>query len=212
MSVDGEGDRALFSDQSPSCPILGQPAIRADGLLAVVCQDFADGPGVLYLMSLDGKIIRELERGYVDDATFTRDGKSVVYWRAAAPKSKGGAIVKASLAAGSEPVQLTVGAEDADPASSPTSDQIAFRRVVGNGAVIAVVDSSSPDPAPRILTTDNYDVGPSWSPDGSQIAFRRGPEADAELYVTTVKADGTPPRYVLGNNGVYASAPAWTAR
>lgn len=212
MSVDGGGDRALFSDQSPSCPILGQPAMRADGLIAVVCQDYADGPGVLYLMSLDGKVIRELDRGYVDDATFTRDGQSVVYWRAAAPKSRGGAIVKMSLAAGSESVQITDGAEDADPASSPTSDQIAFRRMVGNGAVIAVVDPSSPDPAPRILTKDSYDTGPSWSPDGSRIAFRRGPETDADLYVTTVKANGAPPKYVLDNNGVYASAPAWTAR
>jgi hypothetical protein len=212
MSVDGEGDRALFSDQSTTCPILGRPAIRSDGLLALVCHDFADGPGVLSLMSLDGKIIREVQRGYVGHPTFTRDGRSVVYWRAAAPGSQGGPIFKVSLAARSRPMQITDGAEDADPVSSPTSDQIAFRRVVGNGAVIAVVDPSNPRAAPRLVTTDNDDFGPSWSPDGSQIAFRRGPETEADLYVTKLEADGTPPRRVLANHGEYASGPVWTAR
>ena len=99
-SVDGDGDRALFADHSKSCAILNQPAIRADGLLAVVCQDYSEGPGALNLMTLDGQIVRELARGYVADPTFTRDGRSVVYSRAPRAKAKGGTLIKVSWESG----------------------------------------------------------------------------------------------------------------
>ena len=157
-SVDGNGDRALFTDHSQACPILTQPAIRDDGLLAVVCQDNFEGPGSLRLMTLDGRLVHELARGYVADPTFTRDGQSVVYSKAPFPKAKGGDLFKVSWTSGTRTVPITKGAVDTDPVSSPTSDKIAFRRIDGDQSVIAVVDPSSgpdaqPENSPRVRRT-----------------------------------------------------------
>ena len=209
-SVDGQIDRDLFSDQSSSCRVLGRPAIRADGLLAAVCRDYVDGPGTLKLMSLDGKILRELAQGYVGGPTFTRDGRSVVYWRASSPGLERGALFKVTWASEPETVKITHGAEDSEPVSSPNSDDIAFRREVGDGSVIAVVNpSSGPNGARELPSTGNNDFGPSWSPDGSQIAFARGPEEAATPWV--MRADGKDQRKLRNNDGKYASAPIWTA-
>jgi len=210
-SVDGNGDRALFTDHSQACPILTQPAIRDDGLLAVVCQDNFEGPGSLRLMTLDGRVVHELARGYVADPTFTRDGQSVVYSKAPFSKADGGDLFKVSWTSGTQTVPITKGAVDTDPVSSPTSDEIAFRRMDGDQSVIAVVDpSSGPDAQPKTITSSEEDAGPSWSPDGSQIVFRRGPEkGKAALYL--IDANGTGQKQVVENDGDYASVPIWTA-
>jgi len=208
-SIDGDGDRALFADRSPSCPILTQPAIRSDGLLAVVCEEF-DGSGALNLMTLDGQIVRVLARGYVADPTFTRDGRSVVYSRAPRAKARGGTLIKVSCESGAETV-ITDGAVDTDPVSAPHSDVIAFRRISGvEKAVIALVDpSNGPNSKPTELTAIGDYAGPSWSPDGTQIAIRRGPEKGNGA-VQVMNADGTGARPIVANDG-YASVPLWTA-
>jgi hypothetical protein len=216
MSADGRADRLLFSDGSQSCPILGQPAIRSDGVLAVPCREYIGGPFVLNLMSLDGSVIRLLDQGWLGDATFTNDGKSVIYWRAKSyHQQDGGALYKLPIAESAAPTPITDGddSEDADPAFSPTSDEVVFRRVRGNRWMIAIIDQVSTGKG-RIRTLPSsysFNQRPSWSPDGSQIVYQHAKNSRTEATLLLANADGTGERPVKYNKG-YSGPPSWTAR
>ena len=177
MSADGRADRLLFSDGSKSCPILGQPAIRSDGLLAMPCHEYIDGPSALNLMSLDGSVVRLLDQGWLGDPTFTHDGQSVIYWRAKSyQKQDGGALYMVSVAGSAAATQVTDGenSEDADPACSPSGDDVVFRRVRGGRWTIAIIDHVSNGKG-RIRTLPSrysFNQRPSWSPDGTRIVYQ----------------------------------------
>jgi TIR domain/WD40-like Beta Propeller Repeat len=213
ISADGKGDRLLFSDGSKSCPILGQPAARTDGLLAVPCYEYIDGPSVLNLMSLDGTVIRRLDRGWLGDPTFTHDGQSVVYWRAESyDKQQGGALYKVPVAGAAAATRITDGgdAEDADPACSPTGDAVVFRRAREGRWEIAII--GIPQGEIRTVPSNNpSNQRPSWSPDGSRIVYQQGSNPRAESTLLVVNADGTDERPVKYNKG-FGGPPTWTAR
>ena len=93
MAADGKGDRALFRQLPESCRQLSRPAWGPDGQLAVACPD-TENPNLtrLKLLTLDGRVIRQLDEGRMDDPTFTPDGRSVIYWQDTEGIGDGGAV------------------------------------------------------------------------------------------------------------------------
>ena len=94
MAADGRQDRALFTDGSDDCPRMSRPSVRADGLLAIFCADGPGGQGQLNLMSIDGNLVRVLDRGRLGDPAFTPDGEQVTYWSANSEDIEGGSLLQ----------------------------------------------------------------------------------------------------------------------
>lgn len=214
MSADGKEDRALFTGKSASCPILNRPTVRADGLLVIPCQFVEHGPRVLSVMTLDGRLIQVLDRGWLGDPTFTRDGQSVIYWRADAnddSRAQAGVLVSVPVDGSAKPTPITrkVSGEYGDPACSPTDDVLVTNRFSGGEGGITSLDLRNRSVAqPVQLTQDFSDQGLSWSPDGSQILFRRQSGDGSDIYLFSF---GGGVRLVLHNSG-YSANPIWTAR
>jgi hypothetical protein len=210
MSADGREDKALFTDGSPSCPILNRPVIR-DGLLVVPCQSVEHGPGLLNVMTLDGRLIRELDRGRLGDPAFTRDGRSVIYWRADVADSPAemGTLVSARVDGSTKPTPITSSrdGEYGDPACSPSNDVVVTRRLSRDNGGLFLLGFANHASPPSQLTFDSSDQGFSWSPDGSRILFRRESERGSDIYLF----DNGKIRRVLHNPG-YSANPVWTAR
>jgi Tol biopolymer transport system component len=114
------------------------------------CVD-ADGKHGVYLVTIDGKVIRKLSEGNgrVGDPGFSPDGKFVVFWANAGvlghPGFDGGDIVVASTDGKRKPrrvTRMTDTVYDADPAFSPNGDQLAFRRRdrTGDRSDVYVID------------------------------------------------------------------------
>ena len=210
VSADGSQDRILFSDGRPDCPRLRRPAWRADGLLAIPCgPELAGDLDTLNLLTLDGKLVRQLDEGFLGDPTFNADGTRLVY-----PKTKdgdgadGGALYQVLVDGSAPPTRLTSDklTQDDDPIFAPDEDVVAFSRSDGEKHWIATLDLTGPQPdeLTELTPGDEVDRDPSWSPDGSELAFRRGDD----LYV--VDRDGED-RVVIDTdeNG---TKPAWTTR
>ena len=226
VAPDGTGLQKLFADQTTTCPELHRPAVDHDGRIAVVCSGFStigeepkNRDDRLLLMGLDGTVLETLDRGQLGDPTFTSDGSSVVYWKnGAGTKDDGGALFMVPADRSSEPVALTDGTsgQDADPACSPVTDEIAFRHESTDGtrSIRVIRPGQGRDQEPRVLEAGGVRAqDPTWSPDGSQIAYRGGgSEIDnrgTDLWV--MKSDGTDARRLVVNpdeDGV----PAWSSR
>ena len=211
MSADGEQDRALFTDGTPACPRMARPTVRADGVLALFCAEASGGRGTLKLMSPDGTVLRDLDRGRIGDPVFTPDGESIIYWRTESEGESAGSLFRVPADGSSLPEQLLAGddGEYADPTVAPAGDQLlAIRTRAGTLEIVAVDLSDGSATEVDRLTQGYLDSGPTWSPDGSQIMFRRGTDDASDLYV--IKADGSDARRVFRSNG-YASQPVWSA-
>ena len=212
VSADGQSDVRLFADGSTDCPKLRRPAVGPDGTLAVVCSPFDEGgEDVLNLMSTDGKLVKRLDQGQLGDATFSPDGKRLVYARDPyLPYKAGGALFSVPVDRSSSPVRLVAGT-NVNPVWSPASDEVAYAHLDGRRRSIDVV-RVQPDGrggGTRALTTGGaFDQDPSWSPDGSRIAFRRGKD---EPHLFVMKSDGDSVRRIVRSPGS-VNAPVWTAR
>ena len=218
MSADGEGDQSLFSDGSADCPLLNRPAIGADDQLVVACAVTKGGRARLNVMSHDGRLLRMLDEGKLGEPSITRDGKSVVYWKADEEnvRAKGGALFMTRVDGTSKPTPITdrTNGVYADAACSPTADVVVSRRLneksedEGLGLVsIDLTKNSGAEPDP--LTSEGSDLGPSWSPDGSRILFRRELNLGSRVYrLNPETGDFTA---ILQNPG-YAASPVWTSR
>ena len=82
MAADGTGDRLLLDQPPKGCFRLSRPAVSPSGRLVVTCNT-EDAPLTVRLLviTLGGKIVRELDEGRLGDPTVTADGQWVLYWR-----------------------------------------------------------------------------------------------------------------------------------
>ena len=145
MAADGQQDRVLFQDGSKDCQRMSRPSVRADGLLALVCVNVPGGRGTLNLMSIDGTLIRVLDRGRLGDPTFTPDGEWVTYWRAGTADIEGGSLHQVRVD-GSGDVEEILRGEDGEY-SDPTWAPIGERLLATGSAVPWVRSSKSTSPA-----------------------------------------------------------------
>ena len=169
--------------------------------LVLPCLDPATGDTTLNLVSLDGTVIRVIDRGWLSDPAMTPDGRYVVYWRNDA-RQEGGAIFRAAVDGSSPPVPITQGGavHDNDAAASPDGDLIAITRA-GQGIWTISLGSG----VATQLTKQGGDQDPSWSPDGSQITFKR----QDQLWI--MNADGTGVERI-SKPGDIGTAAAWSPR
>ncbi|HEX8487484.1 MAG TPA: TIR domain-containing protein [Propionibacteriaceae bacterium] len=226
VAPDGTGLRKLFADGTTTCPVLHRPAVDHDGRIAVVCSGFStigEEPKKrddrLLLMQQDGTVLQTLATGQLGDPTFTSDGSSVVYWKNGAGTNEGGgALYKVPVDRSTDPVALTYGSsgQDADPACSPVSDEIAYRHESSDGtrSIRVIRASEGRDQKPRLLEAGGVRAqDPTWSPDGTRIAFRGGgseaDDPDTDLWV--MDADGSHARQVVVNPDPDGVA-AWSSR
>ncbi len=215
VGTDGGGDRQLFAPP-PDCPRIQAPAWGPDGLLVLPCQKAPGTPSFLQVVTLDGEVRRTLDSGVLGDPTFTRDGRSVIYWRNSVGSLDGGSLYRISIQGGARH-RLTAGGDgdDNDPVCSPDGKTVAYR-TVSNGRFVVAKISLDPSASSKALATPvvltkgaSIEQEPSWSPDGRQIAFIRGTGNDRDLYV--MNSDGSAPRALVKDDEPDA-APAWTSR
>jgi Tol biopolymer transport system component len=187
-AADGTGSRPLFSSVPKQCAKSNtRPGWNSADPTQIVtaCVDADDKAGV-YLVTIDGKVIRKLSEGddRVGDPGFSPDGKFVVFWANAGLLGDsgfdGGDIVVASTDGKEKPrrvTRMTNTVYDADPAWSPKGDQLAFRRRDRTGDLknsdVYVIDADGKSEAKPLTHDPNADEqNPSWSPSGDEIATR----------------------------------------
>jgi dipeptidyl aminopeptidase/acylaminoacyl peptidase len=214
MAANGDGDRLLFPKPPEDCFQLSRPAAAPDGQLVVTCNT-EDEPlqARLLVITLEGRIVRELDEGRMGDPTVSPDGKSVLYWRNTDGDRSGGALYRIPLNGSGSRVQLTEGGDgvDTDPVVSPDGRQLAFSRRTGSQRAVmtAPFDGKALTGDPRQRTEEENAQDPSWSPDGLQIAYKSGPNDDADLYVLDLVSGDS--RQVV-DNPEQDTGPAWTTR
>jgi Tol biopolymer transport system component len=235
-AADGTGSRPLFSSVPKECArSTTRPGWNsADPTQIVTACDDADGKHGVYLVTIDGKVIRKLSEGddRVGDPGFSPDGKFVVFWANAGVLGDsgfdGGDIVVASTDGNEKPrrvTRMTDTVYDADPAWSPKGDQIAFRRRDRSGdranSDVYVIDADGTGKAkPLAHDPDADEQNPSWSPSGDEIAYKSNAETGAwpgppldRVWVMNSNGDNQRVLWTSGGTEVGAQiAPSWSSR
>jgi Tol biopolymer transport system component len=225
-AADGTGSRPLFSNVPKQCAKSNsRPGWNsADPTqIVTVCVDANDNYGV-YLISIDGKVIRKLSEGddRVDDPGFSPDGKSVVFWANTADSGfDGGDIVVASVDGKSKPrrvTEMTDTVHDADPAWSPDGNQIAFRRRDRTNSDVYVIDKDGKGQAKALANDPDADEqDPSWSPSGNQIAYKSIAHAEPlptlnRIWVMDSNGANQQVLWTSGVRNLEQTAPSWWSR
>jgi Tol biopolymer transport system component len=235
-AAEGTGSRPLFSSVPKEC---AKSATRpgwnsADPTQIVIACDDADGKHGVYLVTIDGKVIRKLSEGNdrVDDPGFSPDGKFVVFWANAGVLGDsgfdGGDIVVASTDGKGKPRRLTRMTNtvyDADPAWSPKGDQIAFRRRdrtgdLKNSDVYVIAADGKSEAKPLAQDPNADEQNPSWSPSGDEIAYKSNAKAPAWPGPTldrvwVMNSNGDNQRVLWSSGGAQFGAqvaPSWSSR
>jgi hypothetical protein len=225
-AADGTGSRPLFSNVPKQCAKSNsRPGWNsADPTqIVTVCADADDNLGV-YLISIDGKVIRKLSEGddRVGDPGFSPDGRFVVFWANTADSGfDGGEIVVASVDGKSKPrrvTEMTDTVHDADPAWSPDGDHIAFRRRDRTNSDVYVIDADGKGDARALAhDPDANEQDPSWSPSGKQIAYKSIADAGAlptldRIWVMDSNGSNQQVLWTSGVRNLAQTAPSWSSR
>jgi Tol biopolymer transport system component len=228
-----EGDRELFP-RPKNCLGFVRPAWDPvdPTRLAVPCTGADDRRYTIYVMTIDGTVIRRIEPPAglprIEDVVFSADGARLAFWAASdADKKYDGGVLYTVPAAGGTPQALikegkpTIKGSDADPAFSPDGKYVAFRRRVptNDGDQADIYRVNVDGTGLTQLTTDPApEQNPAWSPDSRQIAYKSGavtsalPDSDF-LKIWTMTVDGHDQRVLWrkGPIGPQALA-AWAPR
>ncbi len=196
------GSRREFHIPSPAGNLIGGTLTPAGD--AVVGAVESGGATNLYLLGLDGTVIRQLTHGSSINVSpaVSPDGSQLAF-----TSDRGGApqIYVMSMSGGA-PRRITYkGSYNTNPAFSPDGRQIAYQSRSGGGFEIFRIAASGGSP---VYLTDGQH--PAWSPDGRYIAFSIGRGGGLGLYL--VQGEGGK---VVGNlttkEDGNASDPAWSS-
>lgn len=213
VAADGTGDQELFQPRIDGCKLMLRPAWNPtdDQHIALPC---ADATFSLRIVSLNGEVVRTLATGkWLDDASFSPDGKTVIY---AAGSRLDQPVIYSIRADGSAPaVPLAAGRS---PMWSPDGTRIVFSRadITADGTSLWSILVMDPDGAnPHQLTSGpEQDINPQWSPDGNTIVFLSNPtspEGDLLPWLISSQGDSRRP-LVPGDDTPTDSQPAWARR
>ncbi len=226
MGTDGSGDRKLFDRDPAGCKkILHASWSLVDPNVMLISCQVSKTKQTFLVIDLNGRLIRRLDIGkkVIGDFGISPDGQTVLYWASDNPNLDGGSLFTLPLIGTGSPKQLTDSAdgEDADPAWSPDSTMIAFRRTIPDGTErgdenVYVMNSDGSGERP-VAETPARDFKPIWSPDNKNlliISNRKsafgGPGKTYDLWLTRVSD-----KEVLDPLGLKAkqiTRPFWTLR
>jgi molecular chaperone DnaK len=226
-AADGSDPRDLFDPVPDECAkTMTRPAWDPSDPTRIVtaCQS-ADGSWGLYVIRLDGTVLKKLSEGddKVGDPGYSPDGAQVVFWAAPADSGfDGGELFIADANGDRKPRRLTKSTatrHDADPAWSPNGDAVAFRRREKTNSDVYVVPADGSQSPLALADSSADEQDPSWSPAGDEIAYKSIEESsdwpDSTLdRVWLMDSDGDGKR-VLWTEDVRLlaqTAPAWTSR
>ena len=179
MGTDGSGDRKLFNRDPAGCKhvIHASWSLADPNVMLISCEVSKNKDGFL-VVGMDGRLIRRLDAGdskVIGDFGISPDGQTVLYWASDTRGLDGGALYTLPLIGTGDPKQLTDSADgvDADPAWSPDSTQIAFRRRVPNGTAEGNFDvyvmNANGSGEREVSATPADDFKPIWSPDSKNL-------------------------------------------
>ena len=164
----------------------------------------AGGATNLYLMRLDGGVIRQLTRGPSINVSpaVSADGSELAF-----TSDRGGAPqVYVMDLGGGEARRITYkGSYNANPAFSPDGQQIAYQSRNGGSFDIYRIRSSGGSPV--FLTGGQH---PAWSPDGRYIAFSIGRGSGLGLYLIQGAGGKVVGNLTTQEDG-NATDPAWSS-
>ena len=219
-AVDGSGDRALIKPPKNCGQITRASWSPADQSIMVIECRAAGRPDRLLVIKLDGTVVRELRTGQprIEDPTISPDGRTVAYWaHSSVGGPNGGSIYTLAIDGSSGPLRLTnrKAGSDADPAWSPDSSMIAFRRRGPNDNLNVYVMRSDGSGVRPVATGPAVDEKPAWSPDGGQLMIISNRDASgkpSERYdVYVLDLDGGKPQ-PLGLTANVVLTPVWSYR
>jgi dipeptidyl aminopeptidase/acylaminoacyl peptidase len=184
---------AAHSGWKTATPFLidaGLPVFAPDGKQFVFTRD--DSEGSRLVVKIPGSAERDLvvnEEGEMAVYGWTRDGKTILYWRAmelsASIWSDGVGLYSVAKGGGTPRdwgVKTLVDRDFVDLAPGTAGNRVALTAGGGRetwaGKRIAVMDldtSASHDLSPENIAA----FSPAWSPDARSIAYSAGPDADA---------------------------------
>jgi Tol biopolymer transport system component len=170
MNADGS-DRQKVADNAG-----GRVAWSADDTKMAFMKKYG-GVSQIVVLNLATRGLRQLTHSSIqkDDAMWSPDGKTIVYWL-----NKGGIkqLFEIQVANPVEPGRQITGPDVGpanDPVYSPDGHKILFTRELDDNATSDIwmvgTDGSYPH---RVTSNPAREMDPTWSPDGSWFAFVRG--------------------------------------
>jgi Tol biopolymer transport system component len=227
MGTDGSGDRELFTRDPAGCDHVIHAAwsLADPNVILISCKVTKHRDGFL-VVGMDGRLIRRLDAGknrVIGDFGLSPDGQTVLYWASDTRGLDGGALYTLPMIGTGDPKKLTDSGAgiDSDPAWSPDSTQIAFRRRVPDGTAEGNLDvyvmNANGSGEREVAATPAEDFKPIWSPDNKNLLIisnrksANGPPGSRyDLWLTRV-SDGE----VIDPLGLKARSitrPFWTLR
>ena len=171
---------------------------------AVVGAVEAGGATNLYLMRLDGGVIRQLTHGPSINVSpaVSADGSQIAF-----TSDRGGTPqVYVMSASGGEARRITYkGSYNANPAFSPDGDQLAYQSRTGGSFEIYRISTEGGSPV--LISGGEH---PTWSPDGRYIAFSIGRGTGLGLYLIQGAGGKVVGNLTTQEDG-NATDPAWSS-
>ena len=144
-----------------------EPSWSPDGRRILFTKQARDGTWHLFVMSADGRNVRQLTRSSDADPAWRPDGKRIAFAR----QIRGRWLLFSMDAAGRHLVQLRAGPASAtQPTWSPDGRRIAYVVQRGDSTSIWILDLVTQQRR-RLTNPATLAYQPSWQPHGSQIAF-----------------------------------------